>query len=77
IGRLVNQPVSVTTEIRGSNGAAAAAAVPASRSAGLAADLPPNAEPAPDPVPERSGDERVILDAARNIFDAEELTPRS
>ncbi len=76
IGRLVGQPVTVTTEMRGaashsmSNGAA-------SRESGPSA-MPGNTQPdALQPEPERGEDARTVIEAARNIFDAEELTPRS
>jgi len=74
IGRLVGQPVTVTTEMRGaashsmSNGAA-------SRESGPSA-MPGNTQPdALQPEPERGEDARTVIEAARNIFDAEELTP--
>ncbi|MCC6675293.1 MAG: DNA polymerase III subunit gamma/tau [Thermomicrobiales bacterium] len=76
IGRLVGQPVTVATEMRGtpshptSNGSAP-------RESGQSAP-PANAQPAsPQPEPAHGEDARTIIEAARNIFDAEELTPRS
>ena len=78
IGRLVNQPVSVRTEMRGatasahSNGNTSRPSVATSNTA-----EPSEPVPAPNSVPERSEDERTVLEAARNIFDAEEITPRS
>jgi hypothetical protein len=75
IGRLVNQTVSVSTEIRGANGSAAPAFVPSSESA-LAADRSPIAvEASPPPAPDRSDDEQSLIEAAKKLFDAEELNP--
>ena len=72
IGRLVNQTVTVTTEIRGaniSNGGSAGHSP--SNNVASSTDL------APPAAPPRTDDERTVIDAARNIFDAEEITPRS
>jgi hypothetical protein len=78
IGRLVNQAVSVRTEMRGtsapshSNGTLSRPHVtndlPAERTdTGVAAS----------PTPERSENVKTVLEAAKNIFDADEITPRS
>jgi DNA polymerase-3 subunit gamma/tau len=75
IGRLVNQTVSVSTEIRGANGSAAPAFVPSSESA-MAADRSSIAvEASPPPAPDRSDDEQSLIEAAKKLFDAEELNP--
>lgn len=77
IGRLVNEPVTVSTVMRGSVPPAQSGR-PAAADSPLAADRPPAIEPTPAPSQEsRSEDEQTIIDAARNIFDAEEITPRS
>lgn len=75
IGRLVNQTVTVTTQMRG----AAPPPAPASRLQESPVDeyratSPRQAQP---PAPERSEDDRTVIEAARNIFDAEELTPQA
>lgn len=78
IGRLVNQPVSVRTEMRGASAPSQSNGV-ASRpqgSSGQAAE-PQGETTGPTPAPERSEDDRTVLEAAKNIFDAEEITPRS
>jgi DNA polymerase-3 subunit gamma/tau len=78
IGRLVNQAVSVRSEMRGtstsshSNGTLSRPHVtndlPAERTdTGVAAS----------PTPERSENVKTVLEAAKNIFDADEITPRS
>jgi DNA polymerase-3 subunit gamma/tau len=78
IGRLVNQTVSVRTEMRG-------ASAP-SHSNGTVSRSPISAgEPAesmspsvvPSPVPERSENIKTVLEAAKNIFDADEITPQT
>ena len=73
IGRLVNQPVSVSTEIRGAIGTATSA--PSTlRGPEVAADRRPAVvEPLPPPAPDRTGDEQTLIDAAKQLFDAEEL----
>ena len=76
IGRLVDRPVSVITEMRGAS--PARPSPPASEQPANASDNRAPRIGAEQPAPlERSEDERTIIDAARNIFDAEEITPRS
>ncbi|MEZ4532238.1 MAG: DNA polymerase III subunit gamma/tau [Thermomicrobiales bacterium] len=76
IGRLVNQQVSVSTEMRGANGAASQPAPASTRASTLAADHPPATVEAPaPPVAVRSEDEQTVIDAAKHLFDAEEITP--
>jgi DNA polymerase III gamma/tau subunit len=77
IGRLVNQAVSVSTEIRGSNGSSAngGAAAPNGPLTPAGASVAATEEPVTGH--ERSEAEQTVIDAARNIFDAEELTPQS
>jgi hypothetical protein len=75
IGRLVNQPVSVSTEIRGANGAPNGAATHQREPIGAARSDAPDSEASLPP--ERSEEEQALIDAARNIFDAEELTRQS
>jgi len=76
IGRLVGQSVTVSTEMRGAatapTGASSAAREQQHR--GQPNQQLPDEKPE---EPERSEDVRTVIDAARNIFDAEELTPRS
>ncbi len=73
IGRLVNQTVSVSTEIRGANGSAPSAPTP-SRDPVVAADRSPAAvEPSQPAPPDRTGDEQTLIDAAKQLFDAEEI----
>ena len=74
IGRLVNQTVSVRTEMRGaaapsgSNGAVAREPIAVIDSAPMGANA---SATAPDPEP--TAEERTVLEAAKNIFDAEEV----
>lgn len=79
IGRLVNQTVSVNTEIRGANGGSApvsAAQLQAASPPPMAADLSPAAIVEGDSeAPMRSDDERTLIDAAKKLFDAEEIIP--
>jgi len=78
ISRLVNQPVSVRTEMRGATGSAHSNGNTSRPSVATSnATEPSEPGPAPNTVPERSEDQRTVLEAARNIFDAEEITPRS
>ncbi len=76
IGRLVNQSVSITTEIRVANGTSPSQ-TPVSREVGMAADRSIiTAEPGPPEAPVRSNDEQTLIDAAKKLFDAEEIKPR-
>lgn len=78
IGRLVNQTVSVRTEMRGasapshSNGTMAR-----SQLTDAAPAEPADASVAASPAPERSENVKTVLEAAKNIFDADEITPRT
>lgn len=76
IGRLVNQTVSVRTEMRGAtpSPSSSAATVQETRPNGPRTEAAPSESTAP---PKRTDEDRTIIDAARNIFDAEELTHRS
>ena len=76
IGRLVNQTVSVTTEMRGASAPQNGTASPNS-DVRSASDRSPSPAATPLATPGRSDDESMIVDAARNIFDAEEITPHS
>ncbi len=76
IGRLVNQPVSISTEIRGANGTSPSQSAP--RESGIAADRSIGVpEPAPAQTPVRSDDEQTLIEAAKKLFDAEEINPRT
>ncbi len=75
IGRLVNQPVSITTEIRGSQWIQS---VPNSRFTRRwnPADRSPatGRAQAPEAPIQKSDDDQTLIDAARNLFDAEEIS---
>lgn len=76
IGRLVNQPVSVSTEIRGTNGTTSQSGAAPQQVIELAADRSPAAvDTPPEPDVTRSDDEQILIDAAKQLFDAEEITP--
>lgn len=76
IGRLVNRTVSVKTEMRG-----ASPVQPPVRNVVNETRNPPyqidKQESESSIANERSAEDRTVIEAARNIFDAEELTPRS
>ncbi len=76
ISRLVNQPVSVTTEIRGANGAGTQAqAAPRESLATEPRTLSAVAEPVEEPIA-RTDDEQTLIEAAKKLFDAEEISPQ-
>ncbi|HET9659566.1 MAG TPA: DNA polymerase III subunit gamma/tau [Thermomicrobiales bacterium] len=77
IGRLVNRTVSVRTEMRGSAGSPASNGAAAREPMKAVESVPASATPAsaaPDPEP--TAEDRTVLEAAKNIFDAEEISPR-
>lgn len=74
ISRLVNQPVSVITEMRGANGSAQTPPV-TPREANVVIDkVQAITEPVEEQAP-RSDAELTLIEAAKKLFDAEELTP--
>lgn len=69
ISRLVDRPVKVSTVMRGANGAHATPERGRTRVSGLSAD-----DAGPEPTaPVRSEDEQRVIEAAKQLFDAEEI----
>ncbi len=78
IGRLVNQPVSVSTEIRGANGSTSLAPAPSpvTYQAPMSSERPTAVlEPPAQESADRSEVEKTLIDAAKKLFDAEEIKP--
>lgn len=79
IGRLVDRPVTVTTEMRGAAPTTPVRPTPSSAQPPIeTVDDRTRATLDQQPAPiERSPEAQTVIEAARNIFDAEEITRRS
>jgi DNA polymerase-3 subunit gamma/tau len=77
IGRLVNRTVTINTEMRGASSSEPRNGMSSRETQPVGNRVVQNEEPAVPAPAQRTPADETVLEAARNIFDAEELTPRS